>query len=61
MREIATHHYRGFDFDHNFYGEGEYTIHYCGDDIWCTSLEEAKEVIDDIVENELEDNYIELK
>lgn len=42
MREITTHHYRGFDFDHNFYGEGEYTIHYCGDDIWCTSLEEAK-------------------
>ena len=42
--------YRGYDIEYNFYGNGEYSVQYCGDDFVFCSIEEAKEFIDEIVE-----------
>ena len=39
--------YRGMDIEYNLYGQKEYTVQYCGDDMWFESLEEAKLFIDD--------------
>lgn len=46
--------YRDYDIEHNLYGKGEYTVQYCGDDIWFDSLDEAKLYIDDIWKREIE-------
>lgn len=38
--------YKGFDIEFDFYGSGEYTVQYDGDDVWFTTLDEAKAFID---------------
>lgn len=48
MNKIFT--YKNMDIEYNFYGQGEYSIHYCGDDILFKTLEEAKNFIDTEVE-----------
>ena len=40
--------YNGYYIEHNLYGEDEYTVQYCGDDVWFDNLESAKKFIDDI-------------
>ena len=45
---IRTTNYKGYGIDYNIYGQGEYTVQYCGDDYWFTSEEKAREFIDDI-------------
>ena len=45
---IKTTNYKGYGIDYNIYGQGEYTVQYCGDDYWFTSEEKAREFIDDI-------------
>lgn len=42
--------YGGYYIEYNFYGENEYSVQYCGDDILFKTLEEAKEFIDEIDE-----------
>ena len=42
--------YKGYYIEIGFYGEGEITVQYCGDDCWFSSIEEAKEFIDQITE-----------
>ena len=41
--------YRGYYIEHNFYGRGEYTVQYCGDDIVFCTEQEVKAFIDSIV------------
>ena len=38
--------YKGYAIDYNFYGQGEYTVQYCGDDIFFNTKEDAKKFID---------------
>ena len=40
--------YKGYCIEFNFYGLGEYSVQYCGDDIIFKTKEEAKVFIDDI-------------
>lgn len=40
--------YKGYDIEYNFYGKGEYTVQYDGDDVWFKSKAEAKKFIDDV-------------
>ena len=47
---IQNMEYKGYFIEVGFYGEGEITVQYCGDDIWFKSVEEAKEFIDQITE-----------
>lgn len=42
--------YRGYVIDYNFYGWNEYSFQYCGDDIICDTLEEAKQEIDSLLD-----------
>lgn len=44
--------YRGYVIEYNFYGQNEYTVQYCGDDVFFNTEEEAKDFIDKIVEVE---------
>lgn len=44
--------YRDFFIEHNFYGRGEYTVDYCGDDVMFNTIEDAKAFIDEIIEYE---------
>lgn len=44
--------YKGYYIDYNFYGKKEYTVQYCGDDVWFATKKEAKQFIDKIVEKE---------
>ena len=46
--------YQNYKIEHNFYGQQEYTVQYCGDDVWFKTLEEAKSFIDEIGGNENE-------
>lgn len=39
--------YKGYYIERNFYGEGEYSVQFCGDDILFTSLDDAKKFIDE--------------
>ncbi len=41
-------HYKGYVIEYNLYGKGEFTVQFDGDDIWFTSIQEAKEFIDEI-------------
>ena len=41
--------YKGYDIEYNFYGENEYSVQYCGDDVIFDTEEEAIEFIDGIV------------
>lgn len=45
-KENIMEEYRGFAIEFNFYGSGEYTVQYDGDDVWFTTLDEAKAFID---------------
>lgn len=47
---ITSRNYKGFEIDYNVYGTGEYTVQYCGDDIWFNTEEEAKKFIDEVTE-----------
>jgi len=38
--------YKGYYIEYNFYGKGEYTVQYEGDDVWFNTIKEAKEFID---------------
>lgn len=40
--------YKGYYIETNFYGENEISVQYCGDDIIFSTIQEAKEFIDDI-------------
>lgn len=42
--------YRGYYIEENFYGRNEFSVQYCGDDVWFSSIEEAKAFIDNIAE-----------
>lgn len=44
----TTEEYRGYFITYNAYGQEEYTVDVDGDDIWCDTFSEAKEVIDDL-------------
>ena len=44
--------YKGYWITFNFYGKGEYTVQYCGDDVVFDTEEEAKEFIDKIESEE---------
>ena len=39
--------YRNVDIMYNFYGEGEYSVQYCGDDYVFKTEKEAEKFIDD--------------
>lgn len=41
--------YRGIKIEFNFYGQNEWTVQWCGDDIWFTSKEDAMVFIDEVV------------
>ena len=45
--------YKGYGIDYNLYGQGEYTVQYNGDDLFCSTIEEAREVIDDLTAGDL--------
>lgn len=40
--------YKGYDITYNFYGNNEYTVEFCGDDVVFTTEAEAKAFIDQI-------------
>ena len=40
--------YKGYYIEYNFYGNNEYSVQYCGDDVIFRSEAEAKEFIDTI-------------
>lgn len=40
--------YKGYYIEYNIYGQKEYTVQYCGDDLVFRSIQEAKDFIDGI-------------
>ena len=42
--------YKGYYIDYNFYGHGEYTVSYCGDDVEFRTEEDTKAFIDEVAE-----------
>lgn len=40
--------YKGYVIEFNFYGNNEYSVQYCGDDVLFGSVNEAKQFIDSI-------------
>ena len=40
--------HKGYDISYNFYGAGEFTVFYDGDDLWFTTEQEARDFIDTI-------------
>lgn len=40
--------YKGYYIEHNFYGENEWSVQYCGDDIIFNDFNEAKDFIDSV-------------
>lgn len=42
--------YKGYYIEYNFYGENEYSVQYCGDDVLFKTEEEAKRFIDEVAE-----------
>lgn len=42
--------YKGYSIEYNFYGEGEYSVQYCGDDVVFNTEQEAKDFIDEVTE-----------
>lgn len=42
--------YKGYYIEYDFYGMGEYTVQYCGDDVMFDDEEAAKKFIDEIAE-----------
>ena len=49
-KEKDMEEYRGYFIERNFYGHGEYSVEYCGEDVIFRTLVEAKEFIDEITE-----------
>ena len=47
---MTTEMYKGYGIDYDFYGEDEYSVQYCGDDLMFRTIEEAKAFIDEIAE-----------
>ena len=47
--------YKGYEISYNFYGNGEYTVFYDGDDVWFRSEKAAKDFIDGIDPGEVEE------
>lgn len=43
--------YKGYYIECNFYGHGEFTVQYCGDDVFFRTEKEAKNFIDNAAEN----------
>ena len=41
--------YRGYCITFNFYGGGEYSVQYCGDDVEFYTLQDAEKFIDSII------------
>lgn len=41
--------YKNYSIEYNFYGKGEYTVFYEGDDLYFRTLKEAKAFIDTLV------------
>lgn len=41
--------YKNYTITYDFYGMGEYSVKYCGDELVFWSLEDAKKAIDEIV------------
>ena len=44
----VTMEYKGYYIEYNLYGQKEYTVQYCGDDLFFQTLEAAKSFIDNI-------------
>lgn len=42
--------YKHYYIEENFYGHGEFTVQYCGDDVWFKTKKEAMEFIEEISE-----------
>lgn len=40
--------YKDYYIEYDFYGENEYSVQYCGDDVIFTTEKEAKEFIDSL-------------
>lgn len=40
--------YKGYYIEYNFYGLGEYSVQYCGDDLMFKTADAAKEFIDSV-------------
>lgn len=40
--------YKGYSITYNFYGKNEYTVFYMGDDLWFSTIDEAKTFIDNL-------------
>ena len=47
-RTITNTAYKGYDIVHNFYGNGWYTVQYCGDDITFETFDEAVAFVDEM-------------
>lgn len=47
-QKMTTTEYKGYGIDYNFYGEHEYSVQYCGDDMMFRTIEDAKAFIDEI-------------
>ena len=41
--------YKGYDIEFDFYGEGEFSVQYCGDDLLFKTMDEAKVFIDEVI------------
>ena len=44
--------YKGYYIEKDFYGEGEFSVQFCGDDIIFQTEEEAIKFIDEVTEGE---------
>ena len=42
--------YKGYYIEFNIYGQKEYSVQYCGDDVMFTTEDAAKKFIDEITE-----------
>lgn len=42
--------YKNFGIGFNVYGEQEYSVQYCGDDFMFSTIEDARDFIDEITE-----------
>ena len=47
---MKTTMYKGYGIDFDFYGQEEYSVQYCGDDVMFRTEEEAKQFIDEVTE-----------
>ena len=47
-KKMTTEMYKGYGIDYDFYGEDEYSVQYCGDDLMFRTIDEAKAFIDEI-------------